>query len=120
MEPAKVDYLAWKKGSAPAPPRQASVCFQVLPNPLVHTCCCDVGAETVTAWKEVPDVVPWATPDDCVKAEEIAKADEGFKKALEERYGITDMDLVVCDPWSIHAMPEGLKVGAVQLACYAC
>eukprot|EP00983_Pelagomonas_calceolata_P132038 1161832-Pelagomonas_calceolata.AAC.10 len=43
-----------------------------------------------------------------MRAEEIAKADEGFKTALEQRYGVTNMDLVVCDPWCDLALwPQG-------------
>ena len=30
------------------------------------------------------------------------KADPGVAAALKERYGITDVSLLVCDPWSIH------------------
>ncbi len=48
---------------------------------------------------------PIATPDDCFLAEEIAKADPEVKVLLAERYGHTDMELLVCDPWSIHACP---------------
>lgn len=48
---------------------------------------------------------PIATPDDCFLAEEIAKGDPEVKALLAERYAATDLDLVVCDPWSIHACP---------------
>lgn len=47
----------------------------------------------------MPDAVPWATPCDCTKAEEITKQDVEFAKLMEQRYGVTDLDLVVCDPW---------------------
>ena len=40
-----------------------------------------------------------ATPDDCLLAEEIAKADPGVQAMLQER-NITSLDLVACDPWS--------------------
>lgn len=40
-----------------------------------------------------------ASPDDCLLAEEVAKADPGVQNLLKER-GITNMADVVCDPWS--------------------
>lgn len=43
---------------------------------------------------------PMLTPDDCFDAEEVAKADAGVRKLLAAR-GITDLSLVVCDPWSV-------------------
>lgn len=49
-------------------------------------------------WKDVPNVQPVATPDDCFEAEAIAKQDATVKKLLADR-GITDTDLVACDPW---------------------
>jgi len=53
QEPLKADYLAWKNEGAALPPREASVCLQALPNPLVLCCCVDLKAESVTSWKEV-------------------------------------------------------------------
>lgn len=41
-----------------------------------------------------------ATPDDCFEAEAIVKADPGIQTLLKERYGITNMDEIACDPWS--------------------
>jgi len=49
-----------------------------------------------------PGTQPMFTPDDCDLAEEIAKKSLELQTALKERYGITDMSRVVCDPWSIH------------------
>ena len=42
---------------------------------------------------------PLASPDDCLLAEQIAKEDPKVQEQLKLR-GITDMDLVACDPWS--------------------
>jgi len=47
----------------------------------------------------VEGVEPLASPDDCLLAEEIAKADPKVREQLKLR-GVTDMDLVACDPWS--------------------
>jgi primary-amine oxidase len=42
---------------------------------------------------------PMTTPEDNDMAERIMKADPVLLKLLAERYGITDMDKVVCDTW---------------------
>ena len=44
-------------------------------------------------------VEPLASPDDCLLAEQIAKGDPKVREQLKLR-GVTDMDLVACDPWS--------------------
>ncbi len=48
---------------------------------------------------QVHGVEPLASPDDCLLAEQIAKADPKVREQLKLR-GVTDMDLVACDPWS--------------------
>ena len=49
-------------------------------------------------------VQPLASPDDCFDAEAIAKADQKVQERLG-LYGITDVDLVACDPWSGALVP---------------
>ena len=39
-------------------------------------------------------------PDDCFMAEDIAKKDPEVQRKLRDDYGITDLSLVACDPWS--------------------
>ena len=39
------------------------------------------------------------TLDDCLEAEDICKADPSFQKLMHERYEITDLATVACDPW---------------------
>lgn len=39
------------------------------------------------------------SPDDCFLGESIAKADPKVREQLKLR-GVTNIDLVVCDPWS--------------------
>ena len=46
------------------------------------------------------DRQPLLTPEDCVLAEDIAKADAGVAAMVREAYGITDLSLLACDPWS--------------------
>ena len=45
---------------------------------------------------------PLLTPDDCFLAEDIVQQSDEVKRVLEERYGITDISRVACDPWSVH------------------
>lgn len=54
---------------------------------------------TLHAWLQLEGVQPLASPDDCLLAEQIAKADPKVREMLKMR-GVTDMDLVACDPWS--------------------
>jgi Cu2+-containing amine oxidase len=49
---------------------------------------------------QVKSAQPLLTPDDCSDAEEIAKADPQVQQILKQR-GITDLDLVAADPWSV-------------------
>ena len=61
------------------------------------------------------------TLDDCLEAEDICKADPSFQKLMRERYEITDLATVACDPWYYggrtsespqHAQPEMLPTHA--------
>lgn len=58
------------------------------------------GPAKVSTWVPVPGAHPLASPDDCLEAEAIVKADPGVRKLLREVYGIDDVELVACDPWS--------------------
>ena len=49
---------------------------------------------------------PLLTPDDCDLAETIARGDAGLRAALKERFDFTDMDRLICDPWSVHLASE--------------
>ncbi len=49
---------------------------------------------------QVKDKQPLLTPEDCILAEDIAKADPEVAAMVKEAYGITDLSLLACDPWS--------------------
>ena len=49
---------------------------------------------------QVKDRQPLLTPEDCILAEDIAKADPEVAAMVKEAYGITDLSLLACDPWS--------------------
>ena len=52
---------------------------------------------------------PLITPDDCLEAERICKNDEKVKAMMKERYGIEDLTMLVCDPWSVHVTEPGME-----------
>ena len=54
----------------------------------------------VRACVQVEGKQPLLTPEDCLLAEEIVKADPEVAAMLRDDYGITDLSLVACDPWS--------------------
>lgn len=54
---------------------------------------------------------PLLTPEDCLLAEEIVKADPEIAAMLRDDYGITDLSLVACDPWS------GERLNAIPYPC---
>ncbi|HIK54283.1 MAG TPA: primary-amine oxidase [Synechococcales cyanobacterium M55_K2018_004] len=53
----------------------------------------------VTSWQLIPDVQPNIMADELSEAEAAVKAHPEFIAALEKR-GITDLNLVVVDPWA--------------------
>lgn len=54
----------------------------------------------VTSWTPIPAVQPNIMADELAECEAVVKADPRFRAALEKR-GITDLELVVVDPWAI-------------------
>lgn len=54
----------------------------------------------ITAWQLVADVQPNIMADELAECEIAVKAYPEFRSILEKR-GITDLDLVVVDPWAI-------------------
>ena len=44
-------------------------------------------------------IQPMVTLDDCLEAEDICKADRGFQQLMRDRYDITDLATLACDPW---------------------
>ncbi|MGB3492401.1 MAG: primary-amine oxidase [Elainellaceae cyanobacterium] len=58
-----------------------------------------ITEKTVVSYTHIPDVQPSIMLDEFVECEEAVKASAEFRAALEKR-GITDIDLVMVDPWS--------------------
>ena len=55
--------------------------------------------KTVTSWRHIPGVQPKIMPDEFYECEAAVKRDPRFLEAIKKR-GITDVDLVMVDPWS--------------------
>jgi primary-amine oxidase len=55
---------------------------------------------TVLSWEHIPDVQPNIMADEIAECEAVVKAHPDFRAAIAKR-GITDLDLVVVDPWAI-------------------
>lgn len=114
QEPPKRALVAYDAAPSPAtlPPRQAFAVLQTPPEggaiEAVLTLTPE-GPVAVESWVKREGVQPLASPDDCFDAEAIAKADPEVIELLATKYGLTDLDLVVCDPWSVHMPPEHLK-----------
>ncbi|KXZ45138.1 hypothetical protein GPECTOR_58g587 [Gonium pectorale] len=123
QEPPKAQLLAYTKDpSAGAPPRRAFCILQLPGLAGVIEAVVQLGAgkepsaQPVVSWDKVEGVHALASPDDCFEAEAIAKADPRVVQLLRERYGVADLDLVCCDPWSIHASPVDER--AIQCFMY--
>ncbi|GAX83474.1 hypothetical protein CEUSTIGMA_g10899.t1 [Chlamydomonas eustigma] len=117
-EPSKSDILAYETNSEALPPQRTAFCIihtQTEPS-IIYEAVVDIEKREVTSWIKVVGSNPLATPDDCFEAEAVGKADVEVQRLLQERYGITDMSLVVFDPWSIHASP--LQQRCIQLFTY--
>ena len=52
----------------------------------------------VVSWRHIPDVQPRMMPDEMLESQAVVKANPEYRKALTRR-GITDIDLVMIDPW---------------------
>lgn len=109
QEPPKETYLAYceKNGQASPLPRQAhaitlSPVTGLATEHVVQLEATTGAATLISSTTLAAGLQPMLTPDDCDLAESIVQNSEWVKAVLLERYNITDMTLVACDPWSIH------------------
>ncbi|ACZ40385.1 primary-amine oxidase [Sphaerobacter thermophilus] len=58
-----------------------------------------ITAGEVRSWKHVPDVQPPIIFDEFLACESVVKQHPDFQEAMRKR-GITDLDLVMVEPWS--------------------
>lgn len=73
----------------------------------------------VISWQHIPDVQPNIMADELAECEVVVKEHPDFKAAIARR-GITDLDLVVVDPWAIGNFgfkeEEGIRLS--RCLCY--
>jgi primary-amine oxidase len=96
-EPPKEVVLGWQTGMSA--PREADV--QILDNAdgAVYEAVVSLTEGGVASWRQVPGVQPAVMLDEFFECEAMLKADPEFQAALARR-GVTDMSLVMVDPWS--------------------
>jgi primary-amine oxidase len=97
-EPEKSVVLAFEPGDSIS--REA---FSILlDNVTGHTyeAIVSLTKDTVLSWKHIPDVQPNIMADEIAECEAVVKAHPEFRAAIAKR-GITNLDLVVVDPWAI-------------------
>lgn len=107
-EPKKCALIAYNPNlPSTLPPRQVFLILQDPPNEGAIEVVLTLSQEgKIESW-ERKDGQPLASPDDCLEAEAIVKADPEIIKLLNDVYDVTDLTMVVCDPWSVHLPPFG-------------
>jgi primary-amine oxidase len=96
-EPAKAAVLNFQPGDSVA--REAFIILLDTATNAVYEAVVSLTLGAVTQWQHVPGVQPHIMYDEFVECEAACKADPAFRAALAKR-GITDMDLVMVEPWS--------------------
>src|SRR5947209_1755430 len=96
-EPAKEVVLNFKPGNPIT--REAFMVLLDNSNGAVYEATVSITEGKVTSWRHVPGVQPSIMPDEFFECEQMLKSNPEFQAALRKR-GITNMDLVMVDPWS--------------------
>jgi len=111
-EPSKkevIEFMNATESITVAPARKAFCILQFPPISSVveaiATYSRDDNMWQIESWVKKDGVNPLASPDDCLESEQIVKADAEIQKLLLEKYGITDLSMICCDPWSVHSPP---------------
>jgi primary-amine oxidase len=97
-EPPKAEVLAFQKGDRIH--RKAFLILLDNATGNTYEAVVSLTEEKVISWTHIPNVQPNIMSDELVECEAAVKAHPGFVAALAKR-GITDLDLVVVDPWAI-------------------
>ena len=96
-EPPKDDVLAYD--GTRALPREAFICILDNDSRRTYEAVVSLSEDTVKSWNHIPGVQPKIMLDEFYECEQAVKQDPAFKEALARR-GITDIDLVMVDPWA--------------------
>lgn len=97
QEPAKHIVLNFKEGD----PVQREAFVKLLDNSdgAAYEAVVDVTEGKVASWQHIPGVQPSVMLDEFFETEQMLKDNAEFQAALAKR-GITDMSMVMVDPWS--------------------
>ena len=96
-EPPKDDVLAYD--GTKALPREAFICILDNDSRRTYEAVVSLSEDRVKSWEHIPGVQPKIMLDEFYECEQAVKADPAFREALARR-GITDVDLVMVDPWA--------------------
>ena len=96
-EPPKDDVLAYD--GTKALPREAFICILDNDSRRTYEAVVSLSEDSVKSWNHIPGVQPKIMLDEFYECEQAVKADPAFREALARR-GITDVDLVMVDPWA--------------------
>ena len=96
-EPAKDVVVDYSNETTCA--REASVIVLDLTDGKTYEALVSLTDEAIRNWTFIPGVQPSITFEEFFECERIVKADPAFQEAVQKR-GITELDLVIVDPWS--------------------
>ncbi|GCF06778.1 primary-amine oxidase [Dictyobacter arantiisoli] len=96
-EPAKEVVLQFTAGSPIA--REALIVLLDNLDGATYEAIVSLSEGHVSSWKHIPDVQPPFLLDEFFECEQAVKTDANYQEALRKR-GITDLDLLMVDPWS--------------------
>ena len=96
-EPPKDEVLAYD--GTKSLPREAFICILDNDSRRTYEAVVSLSEDTVKSWEHIPGVQPKIMLDEFYECEQAVKADPAFREALARR-GITDIDLVMVDPWA--------------------
>ena len=96
-EPAKDSVLGLENSNSV--PREATIVLLDNDTEATHEAVVSLTDKAVTSWKHIPGVQPKIMPDEFYECEAAVKQDPKFLEAIKKR-GISDVDLVMVDPWS--------------------
>ncbi|MGJ3252334.1 MAG: primary-amine oxidase, partial [Elainellaceae cyanobacterium] len=116
-EPSKDVVLNFKAGDS----FERSAFLIVLDNATGYTyeAIASLTHQKVTSWVHIPRVQPNIMSDELVECEAAVKAHPDFRTALEKR-GITNLELVVVDPWAAgnFGIPEEDGIRLSRALCW--
>jgi primary-amine oxidase len=102
-EPLRFMAITYQEEEADVTNRSAEVLVLNTTTGLARELSVDLVSNKVSSTVELPPgTQPFFTPEECDLAETIAKNSPELQSALRERYGITDMDRIAADPWSVN------------------